>query len=319
MPIPLIRFGDGSFWMPAPASTAAPAVDRVFDFILYVSIFFFVLIVALMLFFIIRYHRRRGVEAEKTATHHTGLELTWTVIPLILVFIIFYLGFTGYMNLATPPANTYEVNVVGQKWKWLFTYPNGHVDDNLHVPLNVPVRLVLTSEDVIHSFFVPAFRVKKDAVPGRYTHLWFEAIEPGEYDVFCAEYCGTSHSDMVARVIVHPPGEFEKWLEDASNFLERMAPADAGAKLMTTRGCKQCHSIDGKSNIGPTFLGIYGREGVFKDGRRYTVEENYIRRAILDPQSEIVAGYEPVMPTYKGRLKDQEITAMIEYLKTLKE
>jgi cytochrome c oxidase subunit 2 len=318
MPDFLAGFGDGSFWMPSQASTAARGVDNIFDFILYVSVFFFALIVGLMLLFVIRYRRRRGVEAEKSATHHTVLEVVWTVIPIILVIVIFYLGFTGYMNLATPPANAYGVNVTGQKWKWLFTYPNGHVDENLHVPVGVPVRLTLTSEDVIHSFFVPAFRVKKDAVPGRYNTLWFEATTPGEYDVFCAEYCGTSHSDMLAKVVVHPPGEFEKWMQEASDFLAQMSPVEAGERLVTTRGCRQCHSVDGKAVIGPTFLGVFGRTGKFKDGTGYTVEENYIRRSILDPQGEIVAGYEPVMPTYQGRLKDQEITAIIEYLKTLR-
>jgi cytochrome c oxidase subunit 2 len=318
MPGFLSQLADGPFWMPSQASTAAAGVDRVFDFILYISLFFFVLIVGLMLYFVIRYRRREGVEAEKTATHHMGLEVVWTVVPIIVVLLIFYVGFVGYMNLATPPANSYDVNVTGQKWKWLFTYANGHVDENLHVPVDVPVRLILTSEDVIHSFFVPAFRVKKDVVPGRYNNLWFEATEPGEYDVFCAEYCGKSHSEMLAKVVVHPSGEFEKWLEEASNFLTRLSPAEAGERLVKTRGCRQCHSIDGKANIGPTFLGIYGRTGKLKDGRSYEAEENYIRRSVLDPQSDLVAGYEPVMPTFQGRMKDQEITAIIEYLKTLR-
>ncbi|MFH1279604.1 MAG: cytochrome c oxidase subunit II [Candidatus Eisenbacteria bacterium] len=315
----LIQFKDGSFWMPEQASTVAGGVDRLFDFILYISLFFFLLIVGLMVLFVIRYRRRKGVDAEKSATHHTALEVTWTVIPLILVGVIFYLGFVGYMNLATPPGNSYEVNVTAQKWSWMFTYPNGYVDQNLHAPVDVPVRLVMTSEDVIHSFFVPAFRVKKDVVPGRYSNVWFEATEPGEYDLFCAEYCGTSHSDMIAKVIVHPPGEFEIWLEQASDFLDRMSPAEAGAKLYAARGCKQCHTADGSSNIGPSFKGLYGRKGVFDDGTAYTAEENYLRQSILEPMAYIVAGYEAVMPTYQGRLKDREITAIIEYMKTLSE
>jgi cytochrome c oxidase subunit 2 len=318
MPLFLIQIAGESFWMPSRASTGAEGVDRVFLFIFGVSVFFFALIVGLMLLFVIRYRRREGVEAERTATHHLGLELAWTLVPLVLVLAIFYLGFTAYMDLATPPANAYEVNVTGQKWKWLFTYPNGHVDENLHVPVDIPVRLVLASEDVIHSFYVPAFRVKKDAVPGRYNSLWFQATAPGEYDAFCAEYCGTSHSDMLATVVVHPPGEFEKWLADASDFIKRMSPAEAGEKIFKTRGCKQCHSVDGKAGIGPTLLGVYGRRGVLANGKEYTAEENSIRASILNPQGEIVAGFEPVMPTFQGRLKDQEITALIEYLKTLK-
>lgn len=315
----LIRFGDGSFWMPEQASTAAGGVDWLFDFILYISLFFFLLIVGLMLLFIVRYRRRKGAASEKSASHHTALEVTWTVIPLILVGVIFYLGFVSYMNLVTPPGNTYEINVTGQKWAWMFSYPNGYVDENLHVPVNVPVRLVMTSEDVIHSFFVPAFRVKKDVVPGRYSNVWFEATAAGEYDLFCAEYCGTSHSDMIAKVVVHPPGEFEIWLEGASNFLDRMSPAEAGGRLFVARGCKQCHSVDGSSNIGPGFRGLFGRKAVFDDGAAYTADENYIRQSIVEPMAHIVAGYEAVMPTYQGRLKDREITAIIEYVKTLSE
>jgi len=319
MPITLLQFDGGSFWMPSQASTTAGGVDWLFNFILYISLFFFLLIVGLMVFFVVRYRRKAGRQAEKTATHHTALEATWTIIPIILVLIIFYLGFTTFMNMSTPPSNTYEINVTGQKWQWLFTYPNGYVDENLHVPVGVPVRLIISSEDVIHSLFIPAFRVKKDAVPGRYTNAWFEATIPGEYEIFCAEYCGTSHSDMIAKVVVHPPGEFELWLENASDFLETMSPAEAGEKLFAARGCKQCHSIDGEAGIGPTFQGILGRRVVIEDGETITVEENYIRQSILDPQSQIVAGFEPVMPTYKGRLKDREITALIEYMKTLSE
>lgn len=313
----LIQFRNGSFWMPEEASTTAGHVDWVFDLILYISLFFFLLIVGLMVLFVIRYRRRKGVDPQASPTHHTGLEITWTAIPIILVAVIFYFGFVNYMNMVTPPGNAYEINVTAQRWTWLFTYPNGYVDQNLHVPVDQPIRLILTSEDVIHSFFVPAFRVKKDVVPGRYNTVWFQATEPGEYDVFCAEYCGTSHSDMLAKVIVHPPGGYETWLEQASNFLDTMSPAEAGEKLFNARGCKQCHTVDGSANVGPTWKGMFGGKGIFTDGKPYTVDENYIRESILDPMAHIVAGYEAVMPTYQGRLKDREITAIIEYMKTL--
>jgi cytochrome c oxidase subunit 2 len=173
----------------------------------------------------------------------------------------------------------------------------------------------MSSADVIHSLYVPAFRIKRDVVPGRYAKAWFEATEPGEYDLFCAEYCGTSHSDMVAHVIVHPPGEFEVWLEKASNFLETMSPVDAGRKLFQVRGCTQCHSMDGSAKTGPTLLGVFGKVEQMADGSSVTVDENYIRESILEPTARVVAGFDPVMPTYQGRLKDEEIMAIIAYLK----
>ncbi len=306
---------DGSFWMPPQVSTVARGVDWLFNFILAISVFFFILIVVVMVIFVIKYRRREGQQAESSPSHNTALEITWTVIPVIIVIVIFFFGFKGFLDMATPPANAYEILVDAQKWKWSFNYPNGYVDENLHVPVDRPVRLVMSSADVIHSLYVPAFRIKMDVVPGRYSKVWFEATEPGEYDLFCAEYCGTSHSDMLAHVIVHPPGEFEIWLEEASNFLETMTPVDAGRKLFQVRGCQQCHSMDGSAKTGPTMLGVFGRIEKMADGTTVTVDENYIRESILEPNARVVAGFEPVMPTYQGRLKDAEIMAIIEYLK----
>ncbi|MBI2840050.1 MAG: cytochrome c oxidase subunit II [Acidobacteria bacterium] len=307
----------GSFWMPPEISTSAAGVDWIFYFIFWISLFFFLLIVGLMTYFVVRYRRPKGVEAEGAPSHNMVLEVTWSVIPLILVIVIFYLGFKGFMDLFTSPQNAYEVLVTGQKWKWLFQYPNGYVDENLHVPVDVPVRLVMSSEDVIHSLYIPAFRVKRDVVPGRYTKAWFQATQAGDYQIFCAEYCGKSHSDMLAKVVVEKPGDFEKWLEKASNFLDTMPPAEAGARLYKTRGCAQCHSIDGTSGIGPTFKGVFGETVVMVGGAKVAVDENYLRESINEPQVRVVAGYQPVMPTFKGRLKDKEITAIIEYIKSL--
>ena len=308
---------DPSFWLPRGASTSAEGVDRVFALIYGISLFFFLLIVAILVVFVIRYRRRVGREAGDTPSHNTPLELTWTIIPLVLVVVIFWQGFKGFLDLVTPPANAYEILVNAQKWKWTFTYPNGYVDDRLHVPVDTPIRVVLTSEDVIHSFYVPAFRVKKDAVPGRYTKAWFQATTPGEYDLFCAEYCGTSHSDMHTTVVVHPPGEFEKWLDGAANLLATLSPAEAGAKLYSSRGCAQCHSVDGRPGTGPTFKGLFGHDVLLEAGKRAIADENYLRESIVDPGAKVVAGFQPVMPTYQGRLKDREITAIVEYLKTL--
>jgi cytochrome c oxidase subunit 2 len=307
----------GSFWMPPQSSTSAPGVDRLFYFIFWIAFFFFLLIVGLMIHFIVRYRKQAGRKAEKAPTHNTALELTWTLIPLGIVFVIFYFGFHGFLDITTPPANSYEIQVTAQRWKWMFTYPNGFVDENLHVPVNRPIRLVMTSEDVIHAFYVPDFRLKRDIVPGRYNKTWFRATTPGTHDLFCAEYCGTSHSLMYAQVIVHPPGEFEKWLEQAADLTGKLPPAEAGQRLYKTRGCAQCHSIDGKAGIGPTFQGVFGHSVAMKDGTKVTADEDYVRESILNPQAKVVAGFDPVMPTYQGRLKDQEITAIIAYMKTL--
>jgi len=317
--LPLAQSG-GSFWLPSPSSTMASAVDNVFYFILWVSAFFFALIVVLMVAFVILYHRRPGVEPGASPSHNTLLEVAWTVVPLGIVIVIFYLGFVGYLDLRTAPREAYEIQVIGQKWKWIFKYPNGHVDENLHVPVNEPVRLVMTSEDVIHSLFIPAFRVKMDLVPGRYTRTWFNAVEPGEHDLYCAEYCGTGHSDMLAKVVVHPPGEFQKWLAGAADFMKGKTPVQAGEEMYRRRGCGQCHSTDGTARPGggPSFKGIYGHTAKLADGSSVEVEENYLRESILEPQAKVVAGYPAIMPTYKGLLTDQQITAIIEFIKSLK-
>jgi len=303
--------------MPVRASTFASNVDWVWDLVLGISLFFFVLIIGVMILFIFQYRAREGRESTPTPSHNTRLEVIWTIIPTIIVGIIFFYGFRGYMDMAVPPRGAYSINVLAQRWAWQFQYPNGHVDNELHVPVGRPVKLVMTSDDVIHSFYVPAFRVKRDIVPGRYNTTWFEATAPGEYDIFCAEYCGTGHSDMLSKVIVHKKGGFEKWLSEAADLLGTMAPAEAGEWLYNTRGCKQCHTIDGTARIGPTFKGDFGTERKLKDGTTVTVDENYIHQSILDPQSQIAAGFEPVMPTYKGRMTDEEITMIIEFLKSL--
>lgn len=315
-----VRFlaqSDGSFWMPRRGSTTAEQVDWLFYFILWVSVFFFVLVVAWMLFFIFRYRRRKAGRAEGGPHQNLALELTWTLVPLVIVIIIFSIGFAGFMNMTRTPENALEILVTGQKWIWLFTYPNGHVDEELHVPVDEPIGLVMTSEDVIHSFYVPDFRLKRDVLPGRYSKTWFRATEPGEYKVYCAEYCGTGHSDMIASIIVHPPGEYEKWLESAGQLADDLSPAELGARLYSKRGCDQCHSVDGTAGIGPSLLSLSGKQRPLKDGTVVLADENYLRESIMEPMTKIVAGYEAYMPTYKGRLKDREITGLIEYIKSL--
>jgi cytochrome c oxidase subunit II len=309
----------GSFWMPPQGSTFSRSVDAIFYFIFWVSVFFYVLIGALVVFFVIHYRRRQGAGPGSQISGNLALELTWTGIPVVLVLIMFIWGVKGMINLTTPPLRAYEIQVSAQRWQWSFTYPNGYVDKDLHVPVDVSVRLLMQSEDVIHAFYVPAFRIQQDIIPGQYVKTWFRATQPGIYQLFCGQYCGTEHSNMLADVVVHPTGEFEKWLENASNFVARLPPAVAGKRLYETRGCRQCHSIDGTAGIGPSFKGIFGHSVALRGMAPVQVDENYLRESIVDPMARIVAGFDPVMPTYKGRLRDNELTALIEYIKTLAE
>ncbi len=314
----LPALAQGSFWLPPRSSSTAGVVDQLFYFILSVAVFFFLLIVTVMVLFVVLYRRRPGGQPGVSPSHNTVLEVIWTAVPLAIVVAIFYSGFTGYLQMRTAPHHAYEIRVKGQKWQWFFTYPNGHVDSDLHVPVDQPVLLTMSSEDVIHSLFIPAFRVKMDLVPGRYTTAWFRATEVGRFDLYCAEYCGTGHSDMLAKVVVHPPGQFEQWLAEAADFLQSMPPAEAGEMLYRQRGCGQCHSTDGTARVGPSLKGIYGHVVTFTDGTSVEVDDNYIRQSILEPQAKIVSGYPSNMPTYKGLLNDDEITALIEFIKSLK-
>jgi cytochrome c oxidase subunit II len=313
----LIPQEQGSFWLPPQASTTAPEVDWIFHLIFAISLFFFILIIGLMILFVIRYRRREGVEAQQTATHNLALELTWSGVPVVLSIVIFFFGFKSFMNMTVTPANAYPINVTAQKWKWVFEYPNGHVAEDLHVPVGRAVELTMSSQDVIHGFYIPAFRVQRDVVPGRYNKTWFQATTPGEYQLYCAQYCGTGHSDMTALVVVHPPGEFDKWLQDASDLFKRLTPVQVGERLYKIR-CSSCHTVDGSAKIGPSWKGLFGRTAEFKDGTTTVADENYIRHFILEPNFKIIKGYEPVMPTFKGQVNDKEIGAIIDYIKTLK-
>ena len=317
---PLLLLGAlGDPLFPKPTSTTAGTVDDLFYFILVISIGFFAIIVAAMLLFILRFRERPGHKPQPSPAHNNLLEVGWTVFPGILVGVIFFWGFTAYLDMRQSPDDSYEIQVVAKKWTWSFVYPNGHVDNDLHVPVGRPVRLVMSSDDVIHSLFIPAFRLKMDVIPGRYTSTWFEASETGDFVLFCAEYCGTQHSKMLARVVVHPSGEFTRWLENAANFMEKMTPAEAGQTLYVRRGCVQCHSLDGSAMTGPSFKGVYGSLQAMADGESVTVDENYLRESILEPQAKVRAGYKPVMPTYQGQLKNEEIAALIAFIKSLSE
>ncbi|OHB85047.1 MAG: hypothetical protein A2V98_15865 [Planctomycetes bacterium RBG_16_64_12] len=231
--------------------------------------------------------------------------------------LIFYLGLVGYMDMRLPPREAYEIDVVARQWSWQFTYPNGYSDPILHVPAGQPVRLIMRSEDVIHSLSIPDFRVKMDLVPGRYTKTWFHAKESGEHDLYCTEYCGTGHSDMTTQVIVHKPGGFEQWLENAALGEAGMTPEERGRRLYVTHGCAGCHSTDGTAKTGPSFQGIWGQTHEFSNAAPAKVDENYVRQSIVDPSAKIRAGYEDKMNSFQGQLTDEEIGFLIKFIQSL--
>jgi len=325
-------FGDfeaTGFGMPEQASTVAGEIDGVYNFITILSIVFFVLIVGAMLIFIVMFRRGSGDSvrtAEKTSTHNTPLEVTWTVVPLLLAIAIFYVGMKGYLNLRQPPGNAYEIDVVAKRWNWEFTYTNDEagsvtIPHELYVPVDRPIKLNMMSLDVLHSCYVPAFRVKQDVVPGRFTHLWFTATEVGSYTLFCTEYCGTDHSNMIATVHVVPQEDFESILAEKGNWIKDVPEINlkwAGAKVYSSRGCTQCHSLDGSSGIGPSFRELHelwGRNRVFADGSEAVVDENYIINSIRNPNGQIVSGYNAAMPAQN--LKMREMVAVARFVKSL--
>jgi cytochrome c oxidase subunit 2 len=295
----------------------ADSTDGLFNFITEISFVLLVGITITLIYFAIKYRRKSEDDKTPVITHNNTLEITWSVVPLILVMIIFGWGYSGWLNLRSVPNDAFEIQATAQKWSWGFTYENGaRTVNELHVPKGRPVKVVIQSVDILHAFYIPDFRVKHDAVPNRYTYVWFQAEETGEHLIFCAEYCGTSHSDMLAKVIVHEPDEFEEWLE-MNGGGPQGSPAEIGEQLATLQGCQTCHSVDGSSLIGPSFKGLFGSEEQLTDGSTITVDENYLRESILDPGAKIVAGYQNVMSPYAGRLSDEEITNIIEYLKTI--
>jgi cytochrome c oxidase subunit 2 len=308
----------GTLFLPPANSTIAPEVDALFQFILVTSIIFFIIVVFGTAYFIYKYRKKGKNEFTADISENRTLEIVWTVIPTILVFIIFFWGFRTYLKMHVPPAESIEIKATGQKWFWQFDYENGASSTNdLVVPVGKPVQLLLSSQDVIHSFYVPNFRIKMDVLPNRYTITWFEASHEGEYDLFCAEFCGTGHSKMIGKVKVISEREYKEWLDSSSNVGEGLSLEEYGAQLYQSKACVTCHSIDGSAGTGPTFSGLLGRTENFSDGTSIAADENYIRESILNPQAKIVEGFQPVMPTYQGILKDREIDALITYIKSL--
>lgn len=313
----ILAQAEKTLFLPPARSTMAGAHDGLYNFVLWMSVFWLVLIAGLLVYFVIKYRRKSPHDKPVGPTHSTAIELGWTLPPLILVMIIFVWGFRGFMNMNQAPNGAYQVLVSASKWNWAFTYGGGESDGTLHVPVNTPISLVLTSTDVIHSFYVPEFRVKKDVVPGRYNKTWFQATEVGEYNLFCAEYCGQQHSQMITKVVVESQEDFDAYLEVRGRWWKTEKPVDVGKTVYKDRGCAQCHSLDGTAGTGPTWKNIFGDERKFVDGSTRIADENYIRDSILNPGNEVLEGYDNVMPTFQGQIKDPEITGVIELLKSI--
>jgi len=311
----------GTLFLPPGGSTIAAEVDALFYFLFYASLVLFAIVLFGIIYFSIRYRRRKKEVVEPTIglEHNTKLELLWSVIPTILVVIVFFWGFKVYMKMNVVPGDAMEVKVTGQKWFWSFDYPEGvKTVNDLVVPVGKPVKLLMSSKDVIHSFFVPDFRIKMDVLPNRYSVTWFEATRPGEFDLFCTEFCGDGHSEMIGKVRVVTEREYAAWLEEGSSGGEGISLEEYGRKLYVSKACNTCHSLENKNLVGPAFNGIYGKTRVFTSGEKLDADENYLRESILEPQAKVVAGFDPVMPTYQGLLGDREIDAIIAYMKTLK-
>ena len=313
---------EGSFWFPPAASTFAEETDSFFMQILYISTFFFVIVVAAGIYCVMKYRRRPGYRGDSTALHNNALEIFWTVVPTIVVCWIFARGVYGYIDMMTPPeGDKVEINVNALQWAWSFEYENGAKSDELHVPVGQPVRLIMRSTDVLHSFYVPAFRAKTDIVPGRVNVMWFKPILEGEYTLFCTEYCGDKHSEMLAKVVVHDQKGYDKWLAEAAKPPE--TPVAHGKWLYERVGCKACHAYEADKGviIGPNFAGTYGTEFTSTTGKQITVDEEYIRESILKPQAEMRKEFAAAsqMPSFQGKLKENEITALTAFIKALED
>jgi cytochrome c oxidase subunit 2 len=306
--------------LPERASTIATQVDGLYYLLLAVSAFFAIAIAVVIVAFVIRFRRGRERQAVPTSEGLLALEVTWTVIPLLIAMGIFVWGARVFVTMHTPPADALQVYVVGKQWMWKLQHAEGRREINeLHVPVGKPVKLLMTSEDVIHSFFVPAFRVKQDAVPGRYTSLWFQATKTGEYHLFCAEYCGSQHSRMIGRVVVMEPAEYQAWLsESGGTAAPGVSMEEAGHKLFEKLGCAACHRSAGGAN-GPNLVGLFGRSVKLNDGRTVVANDTYLRESILNPPADVVAGYQPIMPTFKGLVNEESLLQLISYIKSLKQ
>jgi cytochrome c oxidase subunit 2 len=298
---------------PPEASTIAPQMDALYFFMVLVSLIGLTLVVLLIVGFSILYRRQRHPKAVQIEGS-TLLEATWTIIPLGLFLVMFVWGALIYFRVYTPPANAMNIYVVGKQWMWKAEHEGGQHEINmLHVPVNRPVQLTLISQDVFHSFSIPAFRVKREAIPGRYTTVWFEATQTGTYHLFCTQYCGTDHSQMIGEVVVMTPGDYKKWLASSTSG---DSLAQNGERLFASLSCAACHNARPDAR-GPSLANVYNAHLTLSTGQTITADDAYLREAILNPSQHITQGYAPIMPTYQGQISEEGVIALVEYIKNL--
>ncbi len=300
---------------PIQAADGAAGVDALFFFQCAVTVFFSVLIFVLIVFFALKYRQGRNVDRSNPVHELWSIELTWSIIPLALTMVMFGWGAVLYVRGSQAPPNALTIDVIGKQWMWRIYHPEGNQEINeLHVPVGQPVRLRMISDDVIHSFYIPAFRTKMDVLPGRHTELWFTANRPGEYHLFCAEYCGADHSRMRGTVVAMEPGDFAEWLRGGGAV---EAPEAVGAKLFTQFRCDNCHHQQTGAR-GPSLAGIYGNDVPLQDGGAVVADEAYLRESILNPAAKIHAGYKNLMPTFRGQLSEEDVLRLTAYIKSLR-
>jgi cytochrome c oxidase subunit 2 len=308
---------DGSAFMPPQGTQVAVDFDNLYSFLLWASLISCVILIGGMIFFAMKYKRKTNTDKTAYITHNSFLEFLWSFIPFVLFMMMFVWGWSVYNKMRTFPADSLEINVVGHQWAWDFNYKSGKVSMNeFYVPVNTPIKLIMTSRDVIHSFYIPSMRIKQDVVPGRYTALGFNADKTGDYQIFCAQYCGGAHSKMWAKLHVVPMDEYEKWLQEND---EGLTLAQKGEKLYNGKGCVACHSIDGSIKVGPSWKGAWGSTREFEDGRTQVYDENYFRNCVLNPSTKTVKGFpKGVMVSFQGQLSEDQMAQLIEYVKSLK-
>jgi cytochrome c oxidase subunit II len=325
------KMSDSPWELLPTASNHAASMDGLYVFLTVVCGISFVLVIGAMFYFMVKYKKRTDNDKTSPLTHNGMLEFGWSAIPAVFLMLFFIWGELDFVKLSAPPADAIDIRVTGQKWYWTIEYPgrpvastvtvlDGEIAPLLIVPKGKPVRLTMTSTDVIHSFYIPAFRVKKDVVPGRYTTLWFEAIEIGTFPVFCTEYCGDEHSSMLAVVEVVEPEDYEARLLAATTLEQGEGETleQFGEKVYKSFACNSCHATDSSVKVGPGFGGLYGKTETFTDGTSAVADENYIRESIYQPNAKVVAGFTPQMPSFAGQINDDQMNALIAYIKSLK-
>jgi len=303
--------------LPDQATQFAAEIDLLYLFILAVSVFFTVLVVALVITFAVKYRRRSNSERPEPPHEDSRLEIFSGLFLLVLMFIMFFWGAKLFFKANRPPKDAMEILVTGKQWMWKLQHPEGKREINtLHIPVGQSIKLTMTSEDVIHSFYIPAFRVKNDVLPGRYTTVWFKPTKEGRYNLFCTEFCGTEHSRMVGWVNVLSESEYEQWLRGSGADTAQETPVMTGARLFAELGCATCHHTESAA-LGPNLVGVFGSMQPMADGTEVLADENYLRESILNSQAKLVAGYAPIMPVFKGLITEEQLSQLIAYIKSL--